>query len=226
MTQIEYLHLWDCKLDDDDARKLVDLLKNQRTAIGELILTQNCIGPRGADAIGEALLEKKTKLKVLSLDENCIGDYDSEETKPCTFFEMLKSNITLERLHMDRNMVGDDICHVLSENPSSAIYDLQLGHNVITDEGAKSLARFLKSNNKLRALKLKGNKVGNNGAIAVANATRSRARDLPMVELSTTKNKLTKKGVAKIEEAEKGKHLVQVEFTTHARPPHHDDDGS
>lgn len=220
MTHLTFLQLWDCKLGDSDAAALSEVLRSENSSIETLILTRNLIGPKGADAIGEAL-NTNTTLKCLSLDSNDIGK--NSKVRPRAFLAMLRANRILKRLHIEKNMVGDELCHALSENQNSVLYDLQLGKNGITDEGASDLAKFLLQNDNLRAIKLTGNSIGDNGIIQLVNAIRNRAcaRGMtgPPVELAVSYDKLTKKGTDELHAAEMGADFVKlVDFLTHDRP--------
>lgn len=204
LTHLTRLQLWDCKLDDSDAIKLAGVLRYDHGLIRELILTRNNIGAEGADAIADAA-STNTTLKCLSLDSNCIGSSATQ------LHAMLRANRILERLHLEHNMIGDELCHALSQNTNSAIHDLMLGFNGITDKGAIALAIFLE-NSMLRSLRLRGNKIGDDGARVLALFSDLRNHTL---QLDIDYDTMTTDGMHALQ---KGTHCLRLaRFPTHDR---------
>ena len=91
LRHLTHLYLWCCDLGDDDAEQLSLWLKDEQTCCEELILTQNKIGPKGANAIGLALSKNTgSTLTCLSMDANRINS-PLADTRPTEFLRMVST---------------------------------------------------------------------------------------------------------------------------------------
>lgn len=139
----------------------------------ELDLRANQISERGCEYVAEFLdsfhsssLPIMTKLKILILNENEIGDDGIRRL--CVG---LKKNTTLEYLDVGFCLVGDLGCAYLVDYfaCSSKLKTLVICFNEITDEGVCRLCiDGLKHNSTLQSLNLGRNKFGMRGLLALA----------------------------------------------------------
>ncbi|NWI87989.1 LRC34 protein, partial [Pitta sordida] len=89
--------------------------------------------------------------------------------------------------------VTDDDLGVLASvlRHAAFVTGLDLGFNVLTDAGAKTLARFLQENNSLQYLNLRFNDIGTSGAELIAGALH---RNESLVHMKMTGNKIGNQG--------------------------------
>ena len=145
-TIVESLNMDSCHLNEKDARMIRYCLKevNSFASIKSLILSNNAIGCKGADALSE--------LKIDELDiSNCkIGVGGAHSIS-----KSLSNNSPLKRLYLYNNSLKVEGCRFiaksLEENKNLEVLDL--GSNLIRNKGLESLSTVFKSQIKLLALK-------------------------------------------------------------------------
>lgn len=146
---------------DGGAIAIAEGLRDNKSLL-KLSLMGNKIGDQGAIAIAKAL-SKNTTLKNLSICCNKgIGDIGA-----CAFGEMLASNNTrLETLHFSCCKVGNRGIAALGKGLSNnrSLLKLNIGSNLIDDEGAVLFAQNFKDNVTFEEIVFHGNKVRNKGA--------------------------------------------------------------
>jgi len=180
MPELASLDMSSCKLDDEDAERLVyaknfgelvelslwdnHLTRHAMVALGEaprtanlqiLDLGRNPLGQPGLEALGHR------GLRALRLDQTQLGDKGAEWLASAGFHE-------LEELNLWKNAVGDDGVAALAASPSlGGLHMLNLGRNDVGDAGAMAIAESSVLT-ELRELNLFGNRISDAGAFALA----------------------------------------------------------
>ena len=145
-----------------------------------LSINDNDLGPDGGECVGIALSQNET-LKVLKIAEN---DLKSEGALP-----IIKSAINLEILSLAKNFMKSDVGKPLAKllKTSSVIKKMYLEFNELMVAGAKWIAKGMQQNTSLEVLNIKGNIIGDDGLILIAQAI----RDAPhLKELDVSLNEI------------------------------------
>lgn len=158
MPRLVLITLCGQRLGETCLKGLQESLKNN-TVLEELWL-DNCKMDSGGLSILSSVL-KKDSLKILSLNENGLGD-------DCLHDIVLSlSNVkSLNILCLDRNGISDSgclhICHILAE--ADTTFTLSLVGNRISDSGAMAIAKVLECRSTTCILNLAENQIGIEGA--------------------------------------------------------------
>ena len=177
------------------AKSLADALGASESHVTELDLASNSLGDEGAAAVGAALATSPS-VAIISLEGNSIGP---DGVSP-SFHSALKINTQLERLVLRSNQVGSAgavaMAGGLAENPASGLLSMDMFANGLEDDAAEALAAALRAPGvQLQELGLAKNKLGDEGATALAKALESNAA-LPLRTLILAGNQIGDIGAA------------------------------
>ncbi|KAM9316526.1 leucine-rich repeat-containing protein 34 [Gastrophryne carolinensis] len=150
------------------------------------------LGIQSLIAFATVLLQNKS---IKSLNLNRPVYYVSQEDTTIHFALMLKTNHTLQELHLSKHEMTDfgveRLCEALRENVSLKYLDLSC--NKITRDGVKHLADLLKANKTLDILDLTSNRMEDEGVIHLAEALHTHSSSLKA--LAIVSNNITGKGL-------------------------------
>lgn len=137
---------------DDSATELVEVLAGYSN-LEDISLKENNIGSKACLALSAMLSNPNSKLKRLVLEDNSLDD------DAVTFLaDALTKNTTLKALNLASNHCvkpsGWRAFFACLKNPNSAIEELDISLNNISDEGINALGSCLANNKKLIALEL------------------------------------------------------------------------
>ena len=124
-----------------------------------------------------------------------LNNITDEEMKE--FVKFLIANTMLQNLDISHNVVSDDGVSFITDcfKMNSTLSILNLSNNNITDEGAK---RVLEANTTLQKLNISSNRITDKGAKGLAEAIRL---NTTLQELNISKGQISKEGVMRIVEA-------------------------
>ena len=161
------LHLSGCAIHDEGAKALAQALVVNGGRLTTLDLGHNAIGAEGAAALAEAIRSSDVALSSLLLRGNQICGEGAR-----ALAEALKNNHKLTTLNLGSNEIEAAGAKALAAAlPTSALTSLHLSGCAIHDEGAKALAQALVANGgALTTLDLGHNAIGVEGAAALAAA--------------------------------------------------------
>lgn len=156
------LHLRDRPLfDTGRAAEALDLKRQQ---------DRKKIGNKGAVEIFHALRVNKP-LVSLTLQDVGLGDLAMS-----ALGAMLRCNVTLTKLDLQRNCIGPvgihTLCVALEDIPDSMLLELNLSHNFITDSGMPDLCRAFRENETLVWLDISWNQFSSLALIQLLQALR------------------------------------------------------
>ena len=153
---------------NDLTSKCIELLCHgvaNNYSIVELNLNKNKISSDGGKFIGSMLNEQRS-LGILDLSWNGLGPRGCKAV-----LKGLKENIMLKRLNLAWNAIGVDGCKAVSKALRYiGVKELDISHNRILCEGAKSLAKGLKTNSCLEVLRVGQNILESAGICVILNA--------------------------------------------------------
>lgn len=156
--QLKVFKLHRSKVDDDKVRVLISHILDH-PGLTELDLSHNCIGDRGARAVGK-FLNNHSQLVKLNLCDNQIRSTGAQ-----AIAHALTKNTTLLSLNLRLNRLGDEggqaICRALLKN--STLTEVNLGSNEMAEPTAAILAQVVIQNMTLRSLDLSCNRLGPDG---------------------------------------------------------------
>ena len=149
---------------DTGAGAIAEALK-ENTAVTELIMYNTDIGLKGATALAE-MLKVNTGVRNLNLDNNKIGNKGL-----IAISKALTTNTRLTNLDLVNNNIKKKGFIALALNLSEINLEyLNLDSNKAKNEGAAAIAAVLKDNTALKTLDMSGNDIGDEGALAFADA--------------------------------------------------------
>ena len=163
---LKYLNLSENSLGRGGTESLSLLFK---TALKELVLTSNFVGPSTAKSIGAALTTNTT-LTNLDMSVNELGSAGAE-----SLADALKTNKTLTKLDLSGNNLGSAAAEFLGAalTTNTTLTYLGLSANNVGSAAAESLAVALKTNTTLTKLNLTHNNLGPGGAESLADALKT-----------------------------------------------------
>ena len=140
-----------------------------KTALKELVLTENFVGPATAKSIGTALTTNTT-LTNLNMSGNEVGSAGAE-----SLADALKTNKTLTKLELSGNNLDSAAAEFLGAalTTNTTLTYLGLSGNNLGSAAAESLAAALKTNTTLTKLNLTHNNLGPGGAESLADALKT-----------------------------------------------------
>lgn len=143
------------KVSNDGARALAELASHPSLTI--MNLKVNCVGLDGATALAKSL-ERSPVLKVLNLRSQC-PKLPAAAAFP--FADALRVNTTLTRLKLRRNRIdcagAKALADALSNNPDSALLELDVQQCSVKAEGAAALNNMLLLNSVIEIVYAGGN---------------------------------------------------------------------
>ena len=143
------------KVDDDKVRVLISHMLDHPSLL-ELDLSHNCIGDRGARAIGK-FINNHSQLVKLSVCDNQIRAAGAQ-----AIAHALTKNTTLTTINLRLNRLADEggqaICRALLKN--TTLVDVNLGSNDLTEPTAAILSQVVVQNNTVKTLDLSCNRLG------------------------------------------------------------------
>jgi hypothetical protein len=156
------------ELGDANTRKLASWIKRTKPlGLGGLFLAGNGIGEPGAISLRMAL-GTASNLRVLDLAMNQLGDAGASEI--AQLLETLSTEHTIE-LRLGTNDISSigvkSICDACA---NGALHALFLDNNCVDDDAAMHVAALLKTDTKIKHLRLDTNGVGDSGVQAIAKA--------------------------------------------------------
>ena len=143
------------KVDDDKVRVLISHILDHPSLTG-LDLSHNCIGDRGARAVGK-FINNHSQLVTLNLCDNQI-----KATGAQAIAHALTKNTTLLSLNLRLNRLGDEggqaICRAMLKNET--LKDINLGSNEMAEPTAAILSQVVIKNMTIKSLDLSCNRLG------------------------------------------------------------------
>lgn len=216
---IKQLILAMCDIDLDGCYAISKGLE-YNICLEKLILNGNNFGPEGCAAIANVLQinDSLKSIDIASTDQTSqsliplctvltmnasIQEVDVSRTVPYNddktltdhFSKMLTINITLVKLKLSKCEISDNgacsLAYYLRNNTSLKAIDLS--SNKISSDGAKAFADLLNQNNTLEALSLCSNRIGDIGMIAISEVLA--CRNVGLKKLWVTNNSITDSGL-------------------------------
>jgi len=216
---IKKLNLSMCDIDLDGCYAISKGLE-YNICLEKLILSGNNFGPEGCAALASVLQinDSLKSLNIASTDQTSqsliplctvltmntsIQSVDVSRTIPYNhpktltdhFSKLLTINITLVELKMSKCEISNDgacsLAYYLRSN--TALKLLDLSSNKISSDGAKAFAELLSKNNTLEALSLCSNRIGDIGVIAISEVLA--CRNIGLKKLWVTNNAITDSGL-------------------------------
>jgi hypothetical protein len=157
---VSTLNLRNTRMDLETIKFIFKFLEEEKIYVEKIDLCHNDFTSKEAKQIAE-FLEKNKTVKSISLRHNKI---DSEGLEH--IIKALKNNITLEELDVAYN----EITEVTKELSNTLLNKLDLSSNNLGDDGAKSLAQFLKTNINLTDLNLRLCDIKKDGMSSISNS--------------------------------------------------------
>jgi Ran GTPase-activating protein (RanGAP) involved in mRNA processing and transport len=156
-SRMKYLDLSGNGVGDDAIKELEQKLPDTLTYLN---LNNNSLREAGAQSLGEIVAQ--SKIQELYLLDNSIGDRGTAELGK----KLCGSKVQI--LTLSHNNIGDSGIESLGQClPESSVKRLFLNYNNISDQGVSGLANQLPKVTVLENLGLAGNKIGDDGAIAL-----------------------------------------------------------
>ncbi len=212
--RIRKLRLGSSELEDKEASALTDAILasrrgSSRCELQELDLSDNRIGPTGGQRLSEGLIARSSRLRILSLAGNPIGDAAAEILGKALTPQQSLGELDVSRCDLGPRGVGSLMNALLLLRPP-AFSVLRIGGNCQEDPGARAIAGFLRSSSGRRLLELEirysgitevgalelstvfagiytlkrldtcGNLIGPRGAVAIIDALVAASSTIPM----------------------------------------------
>lgn len=219
-SRLSSLNLMCNDIGEEGAKHLAEALKTN-TSLKVLRLTGNKIGNRGGLCFAQALqvnvvlesldlgetdleteslvalstvLNYNQSLKALNVSRPVVFSVEEETTNH--FARMLKTNETLQELHLLKHAIRDFGAARLADElqRNFTLRYLALCCNRITSDGARHLAELLKCNTALEVLDLSFNRIGDDGATAIATALALHNTHLKSLSVAT--NEISGQGLS------------------------------
>jgi Ran GTPase-activating protein (RanGAP) involved in mRNA processing and transport len=139
----------------------------QTTSLEILSLSNNAIGPGGAEVVTKAALQCQC-LRTLELNDCSI-----DSSAAPSFSKLLQSHQSLENLSLNKNQLGSDGIMQLCVGAAEAkrLRSVHISYNEITSEdAAKALGSLMRRCRSLREMNLSGNHIESRGAPHIGSA--------------------------------------------------------
>jgi Ran GTPase-activating protein (RanGAP) involved in mRNA processing and transport len=176
-----------CKINDNHCENIAIALQ-KITKLKILNLNSNNIGNGGATLIANALKNFKNKsLTNLQLSTNKIGDKGAD-----ALLKALNEYQQINFINLSFNNIGDAGLKQLTQLNKNSLTILKLRHNNIGGKGAIEIGKMLSQNKKLEQLYLDHNKIGDKGAKEIANMLSN--QDINLKQLYLNNNKIGDEG--------------------------------
>ncbi|CAK9004793.1 Leucine-rich repeat-containing protein 34 [Durusdinium trenchii] len=197
--QVRHLDLSNNDLSAKGISSLLEVVESGKTSLETLSVAHNPIGPAGGVEVAKLLastncnllelnlgstdqdtsslisiassLKRNNTLRVVNLDNPTLFSFDDETTVHLA--EVLKDHPSLERVSLAKHRIRCSGATVLADalNRNAVLWELNLRCNEISISGAQALAKLILSDvSGLRDLNLEGNRVADDGAIALGDA--------------------------------------------------------
>lgn len=180
----------DCRLTDKGFVPLFQALSSSHAVTKVLDLSENVLGPKGAEALEEFIMSARSLAHLSMMNTKMTDTILTRLVVPIETSRIM-------RLDLAENRISDAGAKVLASLLSKGcdLTELDLGWNSIHFEGAIALARAIQTNNKLCALDLSWNSIGGSepGAQLVAEAFSALfTKNTTLVHLDLSQNHLRK----------------------------------
>ena len=168
---LENIELTNCHIGPVGAQHLAQALR-VNTSVKTLTLSSNHLQDKGAMALAEMLGRYgsgmvNTTLEHIDLSNGRIGPAGAQ-----CLAQALHINTSVKTLKLSGNTLHNEgvmaLAEVLGAVNNTTLEHVNLNYCGINPRGAKHLAQALRVNNSVKTLKLIGNRLGNNGANALA----------------------------------------------------------
>ncbi|KAL0221064.1 hypothetical protein RCL1_000918 [Eukaryota sp. TZLM3-RCL] len=128
------------------------------------------IGPLGVSSLSQSLVDERSNIVALALDDNRIGSKGA-----LNLARVLTSLKDLEELRLNNNKIGDS--GAISLAYAIAMHDsllrVELNDNLIGDKGSIALANVIQSNSKVELISLAGNYISEDCELELASMIES-----------------------------------------------------
>ena len=190
---LNILNLSGCRMGHFGAQALVDN-NFPSESLTRLILKGNNLGDDGVWKLTSGLFSKLTRLEELDLSKNSISDNSLGEIGRC-----LPTMSSLMMLRLTENNIKaasiEGLIAGVEATEESKLVELDLSKNQIEASGAVQLAKLLcVASSGLETLNVSYNRIGDEGAMTLAEALKSDEVDSPLKELNLTYNEIGDSG--------------------------------
>jgi len=216
-SKLTHLSLSDCSLEDESVAVIADIMKSnnqlksidlpnnligpqgaaylmdgliENQSVTRLTLDNNQLKDEGAQRLAAAV-QLHPNLVELNLVGNAIGDAGVTFLCKSLILSQLKRDAphVFPVVNLAHNLVGDAGCAAIADlvikNPT--VRRLNLDHNIIADEGLKSLSRAISATNtQVKGVYLACNQISSKGLISLSQALKSITGEI-VVDLSDNK---------------------------------------
>lgn len=140
---------------------IVERVLKDMCLLEELVLDHNEIGSEGGKLLSRLLCRRPSKLRVLSVNLNRLGEGASDVVSA------LEKNISLKVLKLAGNMISDQIFETLAAIvvKNSCIEEIDLSSNVFTDESAVQFIDRVESQERKNLVKVDFRTSGISGGV-------------------------------------------------------------
>ena len=191
------LNLSDNHFNDDDAKRIAQVLSNN-TTLQEFDFSKNNITTKGAIAISECL-HNNVKLQHLKFSWN--NHFINTDDSTINFSQRIINDT-------DAQIVTNILC----KNETATKFDLS--KNKISDKGAEGISKCIESNKTLTEIDISGNKISNIGLRKIAIALQI---NQTVLKLNISHNKISDDGAIAISEYLKKNNILQYLDISHNR---------
>ena len=162
-TSLCKMYLINAEIDVASGSEALCSMLSENSHLRELYLCENQLGDDGTTVLTEGLLDNTT-LRKLDLRSNDIGVEGA-----LSIATLVKTSPSLTGLHLGMNAIGNIGAGSLAQGLKfSSIQNLDLSDTEIDVEGARAIAKMLKSNTSIQELNLSFNSIGDEGATSIA----------------------------------------------------------
>ena len=210
---VDEIALWHCELDETFLQQML----SGNSILWTLNIANNSMTYQAVNTLAKGLCNNTT-LRILILINIRLGLHDKPSSQFTGMAEMLKTNVTLKYLYLNKNALGSGgvtwIAEALESNQGLRL--LSLSETECDDIGAAALANMLRMNKTLESLYICNasttvryhNIIGDKGATALADVLKEYNSSLRKLHLCDNTN-ITNTGLRKLIEAvQKNKRLT------------------
>jgi len=181
-----------------------------KSNVTSLHLSKNNLTSGGISGLASALAQNNT-LTSLDLSDNKIDD-----SGIVALSEALSSKVHLAHLNLSGNNYGkggaEALLKAFGSGEHAALTQLQLARNQLGDEGASTVSQLISTNHTVNNVNLSGNKISDNGSIALANSLASNESEVTSIDLSN--NNIGEKGALALSNAfDSNKSLIELNLS-------------